>query len=102
MILVANYINKDQDKIGQMAAEFMRDLASHGVPVVETGNNGLNITTPHCYITFVTDSDKLLGRRFDVIFVPVPLPIKVGCLKEYGRAMHESNLLDYILMCEDI
>lgn len=101
MILVANYIDKNKDKIGQMAADLMRELASHGVPVVETSNNNLNITTPHCYITFVTDSDKLLGRRFDALFGPVPLPVKVGSLKEYGRAMH-GNLLDYVLMCEDV
>lgn len=35
MIIVANYIDKNQDKIGQMAADFMRDLAAHGIPVLE-------------------------------------------------------------------
>ena len=102
MILVVNYIEKNKDKIGQMAAELMRDLASHGVPIVEIGNNNLNITTPHCYITFVDNTDKLIGRRFDAIFGPVPLPVKVGCLKEEGRTMPRGSLLDYVLMCEDI
>ena len=99
MILVANYINKDQDKIGQMAAEFMRDLASHGVPIVETGNNGLNITTPHCYITFVTNVQVLRGRRFDEIFGPVPNDIKTGCVMRPYRPFI-GTLLEYVLMKE--
>ena len=102
MILVANYIDKNKDKVGQMASEFMRELASHGVPIVETGNNGLNITTPHCYITFITDVDVLRGRRFDEIFGSVPMDILIGCLKkEYGFKF-KGSLLDYVLMCEDI
>ena len=101
MILVANYIDKNKDKIGQMAADLMRELASHGVPIVETGNNNLNITTPHCYITFVTDVQALIGRRFDEIFGPVPNDIRMGCVKKPYRPFI-GNLLDYVLMCEDI
>ena len=100
MKLVANYIDKNKDKIGHMAAELMRDLASSGVPVIETSNNGLNITTPHCYITFVTDLDKLIGRRFDVIFGNVPADIKIGCLKDNGHARFKGDVLEYVLMEE--
>ena len=101
MILVANYIDKNQDKIGQMAAEFMRDLASHGIPVVETSNNNLNITIPHVYITFVTDLNVLRGRKFNEIFGPVPNDVRMGCVKRPYRPFIGS-LLDYVMMCEDI
>ena len=102
MIIIANYIDKNQEKICQMAAELMRDLASHGVPVLETSNSGLNITTPHCYITFVTDLDKLRGRRFDEIFGPVPTDIRIGCLKRVCGGGFKRSLLDYVIMCEDV
>ena len=102
MILVANYIDKDQDKIGKMAADLMRELAAHGVPIVETSNQGLNITTPHVYITFVTNLDKLRGRRFNEIFGPVPIDIKIGCLKRECGIAFKGSLLEYILMMEDI
>lgn len=102
MKLIVNYIDKDQDKIGKMAADFMRDLAKHGVPVLETSNNGLNITTPHCYITFVTDLNKLRGRRFDEIFGPVPLDIVKGCLKRERGVMFKGTLLDYVILMEDV
>ena len=100
MRLVAVYIDKNKDKIGQMAADLMRELATHGVPVVETGNNNLNITTPHCYITFVDDINKLRGRRFDVIFGNVPIDIKIGCLKDNGHARFKGDVLEYVLFEE--
>lgn len=102
MILVANYIDKDQDKIGKMASEFANRLMRHGVPILETSNNGLNITTPHVYITFVTDVNKLRGRRFNEIFGPVPIDIKIGCLKRERGVTFKGSLLEYVLMMEDI
>ncbi len=104
MLLVANYIDKNKNKVGPgtLAAELMRDLASHGVPVVETSNNNLNITTPHVYITFVDDVNKLRGRKFDEIFGPVPVDILLGCLKRERGVRFKGTLLDYILLMEDV
>ena len=97
MIIIANYIDKNQDKICQMANDFMRDLAECGVPILETTNNGLNITTPHCYITFVTDLHVLRGRRFDMIFGAVPENVMRCCLKEPNKPRLEYYILDYVL-----
>ena len=100
MRLVAVYVDKNKDKIGQIAGDFVKGLTSHGVPVVETSNGGLNITTPHCYITFVSELDKLRGRKFDVIFGNVPELFKITRLKNNGHARFKGDVLEYVLIEE--
>ena len=97
MKLVAVYT---KNKIGQIAGDFVMDLTRHGIPVVETGNGGLNITTPHCYITFISELDKLRGRRFDAIFGDVPDLFKITCLKDNGHAKFKGEVLEYVLFEE--
>lgn len=101
MKLVIKYIKDKPESIDAMAAELCRDLATHGIPILEMTNNGRNITTPHVYITFVSDLNALRGRRFDVISGPVPTSIAIGCLKKGGQIGFEGTILDYVVEVEN-
>lgn len=102
MKLAAYYIHSEPTSANKVALELVKGLAERGVPVVETTNNGLNITTPHVYITFVTDLHMMRGRHFDVIFGPVPENFKYTCLKDPSLRTFKGTLLNYVLSAEGL
>ena len=104
MKCVVKYLNESYSKkdVEGMLLDLVDDLSNRGIDILRVSTATMAIDTPHVHITFVTDLQKLRGRRFDAIFGNVPVDILVPCLKYPKEPIFGSTLFEYVLEQEGV
>lgn len=103
MICVVDYVDgPSASRVESMLMDLVNDLESRGIDILRVSTATMAIDTPHVHITFVTDLQKLRGRRFDAIFGNVPIDILVPCLKYPKEPIFGGTLFEYVLEQEGV
>ena len=103
MKCVVDYVDGPHAKhVENMLLDLVDDLRSRGIDILRVTTAGLAIDTPHVHITFVTDSQKLRGRKFDEMFGNVPIDEYERCLKYPDKPRFGGSLFEYVLDQEGV
>lgn len=98
MKCVVDYIDGPYAKhVENMLVDLVDDLRSRGVDILRVSTATMAIDTPHVHITFVTDLQKLRGRKFDEIFGNVPVDEYGRCFKYPEKPRFGGSLFEYVL-----
>lgn len=68
MKCVVCYLENNLKLAGNLYVELVNNLIEHDIDILRMNDVLMVIDTPHVYVQFVADPNKLHGRRIDRIF----------------------------------
>lgn len=104
MKCVVKYLDGSYSKkyVEGMLLDLVDDLRNRGVDILRVSTATMAIDTPHVHITFVTDPQKLRGRKFDEVFGCVDDYDYGRCFKYPEKPRFGGTLLQYVLDQEGV
>lgn len=88
------------DGVEHLFYDLIDGLERNGVDIVRNSEVAHVIDTPHVHLSFVTDPNKLRGRKFDMVFGNLDRRAALDLLKDpsiIGIRWVDCGALEYIL-----